>query len=185
MKGPDSYIFKTVVRFSFFVINVFAVYLLLRGHNLPGGGFIGGLAAAISFILLSLALGVESLHRVMRVDPVLVAVGGLGIATLTGAAPLLFGHPFLEHFNFHIPVPFLGELHAGTPLLFDVGVFFVVVGVTCKIIFVLAKSTEGLRALVQEEEERYSSPRETPIEDASADAIAGPADPGEEPTDAN
>ena len=74
MKAPDSYIFKTVVRFSFFVINVFAIYLVLRGHNLPGGGFIGGLAAAISFVLLSLAIGVEELHRVMRFDPVRVAV---------------------------------------------------------------------------------------------------------------
>lgn len=182
MKGPDSYIFKTIVRFSFFVINVFAIYLLWRGHNLPGGGFIGGLATAISFILLSLALGVESLHRVMRVDPVLVAAAGLALATLTGAAPLLIGHPFLEHFNFHIFLPPLGELHIGTPLLFDIGVFLVVVGVTCKIIFVLAKSTEGLRALVQDEEARYSSSRETPIEAAT---VGGPTEDEKEGADAN
>lgn len=171
MKGLDSYIFKTVVRFSFFVINVFAIYLLLRGHNLPGGGFIGGLASAISFLLLSLAVGVEDLHRVMRFDPVRVAGAGLGLATATSAAPLVVGKPFLEHFNFHVPLPLLGELHIGTPLVFDIGVFLVVVGVTCKIIFVLAKSTEGLRALVAEEEARYSSPRETPIEDPADEAI--------------
>ncbi len=68
-------------------------------------------------------------------------------------------------------MPLLGELHVGTPLLFDIGVFLVVVGVTCKIIFVLAKSTEGLRALVQEEEARYSSPRETPIEDPADETV--------------
>lgn len=176
MKGPDSYIFKTVVRLSFFVINVLAVYLLLRGHNLPGGGFIGGLAAAISFILLSLALGVESLPRVMRFDPVLVAVAGLALAGATGAAPVLFGQPFLEHFNLHLHVPLIGELHLGTPLAFDLGVYLVVVGVTCKVIFVLAKSTEGFRALVEEEEARYSSPRETPIEGVSADPVSDPAE---------
>ena len=169
MKGLDSYIFKTIVRYSFFVINVFAIYLLLRGHNLPGGGFIGGLASAISFLLLSLAIGIEDLHRVMRVDPVRVAGAGLGLATATSALPLMVSQPFLEHFNFHFTVPLLGELHVGTPLVFDIGVFFVVVGVTCKIIFVLAKSTEGLRALVAEEETRYSSPRESPIEDSATE----------------
>lgn len=175
MKGLDSYIFKTIVRFSFFVINVFAIYLLLRGHNLPGGGFIGGLATAISFLLLSLAIGVEDLHRVMRVDPVRVAGAGLGLATATSAAPLVVGKPFLEHFNFHFTVPLLGEWHVGTPLVFDIGVFLVVVGVTCKIIFVLAKSTEGLRAMVAEEEARYSSPLESAIEDsASEEDTAGP-----------
>jgi multicomponent Na+:H+ antiporter subunit B len=185
MKGPDSYIFVTIVRFSFFVINVFALYLLLRGHNLPGGGFIGGLAAAISFVLLSLAVGVESLHRIMRVDPVRVAAWGLLLAIASSSAPMLIGRPFLEQFDFHLTVPVLGELHVGTPLTFDIGVFLVVVGVTCKIIFVLAKSTEGLRALVHEEEARYSSPRETPIEDSATEETADPTPPKPEVPDAN
>jgi multicomponent Na+:H+ antiporter subunit B len=185
MTGPDSYIFKTIVRLSFFLINVFAVYLLLRGHNLPGGGFIGGLAAAISFILLGLAIGVEALHRVMRFDPVRVAAAGLLLAVVTGTAPLLFNHPFLEHFHFHFTVPLLGEVHTGTPLLFDVGVYLVVVGVTCKIIFVLAKSTQGMRVLVQEEEARYSSVRETPIEEEISGEIGSAAVEGREASDAN
>jgi multicomponent Na+:H+ antiporter subunit B len=185
MKGPDSYIFTTVVRLSFFVINLFAIYLLLRGHNLPGGGFIGGLATAISFVLLSLAIGVESLHRIMRFDPVRVAAIGLLLAALTSAAPMVVGRPFLEHFMAHLTVPLLGELHVGTPLLFDVGVFLVVVGITCKIIFVLAKSTEGLRALVQEEEARYSSPRESAIEDSAAEESGDDPASEKEVRDAN
>ena len=153
------------MRVAFFIINLLALYLLLRGHNYPGGGFIGGLAAAISLVLLSLALGLEEMHRVLRFDPVRLAAGGLLLATATGLLPLVCGRPFLEHFHAHFPhVPFLGELHVGTPLLFDLGVFLVVIGITTKIIFVLAKSTAGLRALVQDEEARYSSPRETPIE---------------------
>jgi multicomponent Na+:H+ antiporter subunit B len=172
MTGPQSYIFKAVVRFLFFLVNVFALYLLLRGHNLPGGGFIAGLATAISLILLSLAIGLEDLHRLMRFDPMRVAAAGLALATFTGAAPLLLNRPFLEHFNFHLDrVPLLGELHAGTPLVFDVGVYLVVVGIGCKIIFVLGKSTQRLRALVTEEEARYSSPVERPIEEDTPDFV--------------
>jgi len=177
MTGPQSYIFKVVVRFLFFLVNVFALYLLLRGHNLPGGGFIAGLATAISLILLSLAIGLEELHRVMRFDPVRLATAGLAAATLTGGAPLLLGRPFLEHFNFHFDdVSLIGELHVGTPLVFDVGVYLVVVGSACKIMFVLAKSTQRLRALVTEEEARYSSPVEQPIEEDTADTSEEPQD---------
>lgn len=165
MNGPDSYLFRTVVRFAFFVINLLAVYLLLRGHNLPGGGFIGGLATAISFVLLSLAIGAEEIHRVIRTDPVRLAAAGLALALLTGLAPALLGGSFLQHFNGHFHVPGIGDVHTGTPLLFDIGVYLVVVGVTAKIVFVLAKSTQGLRALVQEEQDRYSSARETPIDE--------------------
>jgi len=171
MTGPQSYIFKTVVRLLFFFINVFALYLLLRGHNLPGGGFIAGLATAISLILLSLAIGLEDMHRVMRFDPVRLAAAGLMVATVTGAAPILFGRPFLEHFDFHFTrVPVFGDLHVGTPLVFDIGVYLVVVGIACKIIFILGKSTQRLRALVAEDEARYSSPVEQPIEDGTTDA---------------
>lgn len=173
MNEPRSFMFNAMVRVVFFLINVLALYLLLRGHNAPGGGFIAGLATAISLILLSLALGLEELHRLIRLDPVWLAATGLLAAILTGLAPVALGRPFLEHFNFHFHhVPFLGELHVGTPLVFDLGVYLVVVGVTCKMIFVFAKSAQGLRAMVAEEEHRYSSPVEQPIEAA--------AEPGKE-----
>lgn len=167
MSGHSSYIFDRLVRVVFFLVNVLALYLLLRGHNLPGGGFIAGLASAISLILLSLALGVAAMPRILRFDPVRVAASGLLLATLTSAVPLLFGRPFLEQFNTHLHgVPGLGDLHVGTPLLFDLGVYLVVVGIACKMIFVFTQSTQGLRALVAEEERRYSSPLERPLEDA-------------------
>jgi len=142
MSGLRSYIFKAAVRLLFFLVNVFALYLLLRGHNLPGGGFIAGLASAIALVLLSLAIGLEELHRVMRFDPMRMAAAGLAMAAVTGAAPLLFGRPFLEHFDAHLTgLPLLGELHVGTALAFDIGVFLVVVGIACKIMFALGKST--------------------------------------------
>lgn len=169
MIGPHSYIFDRLVRVVFFLVNVFALYLVLRGHNLPGGGFIGGLASAISLILLSLALGVEAMPRILRLDPVRLAAAGLLLATATSAAPLLFGAPFLEHFSVHLhKVPLLGDVHVGTPLAFDLGVYFLVVGIASKMIFVFTLSTQGLRALVAEEERRYSSPVEQPLEEVAA-----------------
>jgi multicomponent Na+:H+ antiporter subunit B len=172
MRGPDSFIFQTIVRLAFFLINVLAVYLLLRGHNLPGGGFIAGLATAISLVLLSLAIGNEAIHRVVRFDPVRVAAVGLLLAALTGAIPMLMGRAYLEHFQGYLRgLPLVGDWHLGTPLLFDLGVYFVVVGIASKIVFVFAKSTQGLRALVVEEETRYSAITEAPIEsDAAGDA---------------
>ncbi len=178
MIGPRSWIFRSVVRFAFFIINVFAFYLFLRGHNLPGGGFIAGLASATSLILLSLAIGLEELHRIMRADPVRIAGAGLLLALLSGAAPLLVDQAYLTQFNWHLhQVPLLGELHVGTPLVFDLGVYLVVIGIASKIIFVLAKSTERLPGLVAEEERRYSSPLELPIEE--------PPDPQRKEADAD
>lgn len=162
----SSYIFRQLVQGLFFIINVFALYLMLRGHNFPGGGFIAGLATAISFILLSLAVGMDGLDRYLRVDPVRLAAIGLSLSALTSLAPALFGHPFLEHFHVHFHhIPLFGELHVGTPMLFDGGVYLVVVGITCKIILVLGRSTLGLNALTADERARYSSPLEQPIEE--------------------
>jgi multicomponent Na+:H+ antiporter subunit B len=161
----NSPLYKAVAVGGVFVVNVFALYLLLRGHNLPGGGFIAGLVTAISMIMLSLAIGLEEIHRVLRFEPVRLAAAGLVLAVMTGVLPMLFNRPFLEQFNIYIGVPMVGEVALGTPLLFDAGVYLLVVGVTTKVVFVLATSTQGFRALVKEEEARFSSPLEQPIEE--------------------
>ncbi|MCW5550043.1 MAG: hypothetical protein KIT44_13855 [Opitutaceae bacterium] len=165
MKTGDSYIFRSVASFLFFVINVFAVYLLLRGHNLPGGGFIGGLGSALSLIMLSMAYGVREAQKVLRVDPVRLATVGLLLAVVTGMLPLFLGEPFLRHFHWKFDgLPLLGKLEVGTPLLFDIGIFLVVVGVTAKMIFVLFRSISGLTALNPSEWRRYSADLEEPVE---------------------
>jgi len=173
-RGPRSFILEAMTRLAFFFINVFAVYLLLRGHNLPGGGFIAGLATATSLVLLSLSLGLVELHRLIRFDPARLAAWGLLLATSTALAPMLFGHTFFEHFHWHWDVPLLGHLEVGTPLVFDAAVYLVVVGVTTKLIFLLARSVNGLPGLVAEEERRYSSVVEEPIEEAM-NGIASPS----------
>jgi len=179
MNPQPSFIFQSAIRFLFFFINIVAFYLMLRGHNLPGGGFIGGLVTAISLILLRLAFGLPEVNRILKVDPVRIAATGLTVSVLTSAAPLLFQRPFLEHFNVHLHhVPLFGDLHLGTPLAFDFGVYLVVVGVTSKIIFVLGKSTQGLPAFEVHEQDRYRSAVESPIEEP----LAQPAHPQERST---
>lgn len=168
MKTGESYIFRAIGSLLFFLINVFAVYLLLRGHNLPGGGFIGGLGSALSLIMLSLAFGVQRTQQILRVDPVRLAVAGLALSVGVALLPLLVGEPLLRHFHLkfeHLPV--LGTVEFGTPLVFDVGVFLVVVGVAAKLIFVLARPNAGLTALAPREWELYAAKLERPIESSA------------------
>lgn len=166
MIASDSIILRAVAAFLFFLVNVFALYLLLRGHNLPGGGFIGGLGSALSFILLCLAFGVEKTQRVLRVDPLRIAAAGIAVAFGAALLPLIVGEPFLRHFHLDVSAPFIGKLSLGTPLVFDIGVFLVVVGVTTKLIFVLVRSITGLVALEPGERNRYGSHLESPIEES-------------------
>jgi len=164
MKRPDSIILESLARIAFFFLNIFAIYLMLRGHNLPGGGFIAGLVTAISFILLAMALGLGAIRRILKIDPALVGICGLGLAALTAAAPMFFGEPFFTHHMFHFHLPVVGEIEMGTTLLFDLGVYFVVVGVSVKIVLTLAWSTAGRAIFERKEQARYASVLERPIE---------------------
>jgi multicomponent Na+:H+ antiporter subunit B len=169
MRLGDSIILRAVASFLFFLINLFAIYLLLRGHNLPGGGFIGGLGSALSFILLSLAHGVQAAQRMLRIQPVTLAGIGLLIAIVTSLLPMFWGEPFLRQYNVKLyDVPVIGQLGLGTPLIFDIGVFLVVVGVTTKLLFLLSRSVDGLTALSPEERPYYSGDLEEPIEETQA-----------------
>jgi multicomponent Na+:H+ antiporter subunit B len=167
MNTPQSsIIFSRVALVVFFIANVVAIYLLLRGHNYPGGGFIAGVATAVSIILLSFVSGVETLHRFFRFDPIRIATIGLLIAVIAGCLPLFIGLPYLTTFNYKwYDVPVIGELYLGTPLLFDVGVYMVVVGVVVKTVFILMTSTFNLTEVMKEEASLYASPLEEPIEE--------------------
>jgi multicomponent Na+:H+ antiporter subunit B len=174
MRLGDSFILRAVASFLFFVINLFAIYLLLRGHNLPGGGFIGGLGSALSFILLILAHGVESAQRILRVDPIRIAGAGVLLALLTSTVPMVLGDAFLTQYNWKLEhVPLLGSFGVGTPLLFDIGVFLVVIGVTTKLMFLLSRSIDGLPALTVPEQSHYAAPLEEPIEEAGRSRLDG------------
>jgi len=121
---------------------LFALSLLVfyRGHNLPGGGVIGGLVAAASFILLGFGTSMEDARRALRVNPVVLMGGGLLIALAAGLWGPMVGKPFLTGVwmpTFHLPL--IGAVHLGTPLLFDLGVFLTVIGFTLQTTFSLAE----------------------------------------------
>jgi multicomponent K+:H+ antiporter subunit A len=104
-----------------------SVYVLLRGHNLPGGGFIAGLIAAVALMLQYLASGIEFASARMRIDYVKMLAAGLAIATATGVASWAFGYPFLTSAHAHLHAGPLGEVEAASAMIFDIGVFIVVV----------------------------------------------------------
>ncbi|MBT6121334.1 Na(+)/H(+) antiporter subunit B [bacterium] len=135
MINTKSHILESVSRLIFLFIIIFSIYLFLKGHNEPGGGFIAGIAASIPLILLAMSLGVPTVQRVLKIDSLSLAATGLILAYGTSFIPTLLGYPFLFQKMIHTHIPILGELHIGTPVLFDLGVFMVVVGVSTKIIF--------------------------------------------------
>jgi multicomponent Na+:H+ antiporter subunit B len=112
---------------------LFALFLLVRGHNDPGGGFVGGLVAAAAFALFMIAYGVERARRLLRVHPMTLLGGGLLVAFISGVPALIAGQPFMTSQWMLEPIAI------GTPVLFDIGVFGVVTGVVLMMIFYLAE----------------------------------------------
>lgn len=137
----NSVLLATVARLLTGVLLVFSVFLLLRGHNLPGGGFGGGLVAASAIVLHALAHGFPSARKMLGIYPRLVAGIGLLIAMASGLAGVVVGRPFLTGlWSKTWELPLVGKL--GTPLVFDVGVYLTVLGVTCLIVFSLGEEGE-------------------------------------------
>lgn len=118
---------------------MFSIFLLFRGHNEPGGGFSGGLVAAGAFILHMLAHDVKSARRALRVDPHVLIAAGLLTSLLSGLVSVFFGYPFLTGAWVTWDLPAFGKWSIGTPLLFDIGVYLVVIGITMLIILTTAE----------------------------------------------
>ncbi len=139
----NSFILNQAAKLLFPALLILSVIELYRGHNLPGGGFIGGLLAAGAFILLGLGSSMETAARTLKVKPGALLTMGLGIAAASGLLGIFAGKGFMVGLwlpAFH--VPFLGDVHLGTPLLFDVGVYFAVVGFSLETVFSLALLAE-------------------------------------------
>jgi len=120
----NTLIFRTIAPLLTVVMLVFSVFVLLRGHNEPGGGFIGGLVAAAALAIYGIAMGAEAAKRALRVDPMALAGIGLGLAALSGMLSLPFEVPFLTG----LWADWLG-VTVSTPMMFDIGVYLVVFGV--------------------------------------------------------
>lgn len=136
---PSSPILQSIARLTLHLMLLFSIYLLLRGHNAPGGGFIAGMLTAVAIILQMVAFDVESFKQEIPWNPLLIVMSGLTVSSLTGLGALLFGYPFLTSAFGHVQVPFLGEVELATAALFDVGVYLVVVGTTLGIIRTIAE----------------------------------------------
>jgi multicomponent K+:H+ antiporter subunit A len=138
---------SVIMQWLFPVIIVFAVYLFLRGHDLPGGGFAAGIAMAAAFILQYLAAGTAWVEARLRVLPVRWMGLGLLVAAFTGAGSWLFGYPFLTSHSQYVDLPLIGKIPLASGALFDLGVFALVVGATVLMLIALAhQSVRRLRA---------------------------------------
>lgn len=134
----SSLILRTVARLVTGLMLVVSLFLLLRGHNEPGGGFLGGLIAAAAFVVLALAGGLQAVRAALRIDPGRLAMIGLGIAIAAGLIAAFAGAPFLTGlWVFLGATPGDKGLPLGTPLLFDVGVYLVVIGAVVAILLAL------------------------------------------------
>jgi multicomponent Na+:H+ antiporter subunit A len=123
-----STILRVVSRAILPTIVVFSLFLLLSGHNAPGGGFIGGLVAGAGLVLLWANGGAAEVRASLPVRPVMLLGAGLLVAQATAAAGWLLGGQVLESRVFDLHLPVFGDVHLATPLVFDVGVYLVVVG---------------------------------------------------------
>jgi multicomponent K+:H+ antiporter subunit A len=129
---------RVIMEWLFPVIFMLAIYLLIRGHDLPGGGFAGGITMSIAIVLQYMAGGTRLAEARLRVRPLRWIGIGLLIAVLTGLGALLFGYPFLSSSFRYLELPLFGAVPLATALLFDLGVFALVVGATALILVAIA-----------------------------------------------
>jgi multicomponent Na+:H+ antiporter subunit B len=131
-------ILQTASKYLLPLLLLFSVFILLRGHYLPGGGFVGGLIASIAFILHAFANGLPQTRVLMRIHPGFLMPVGLGLSFLSGIFPLFLHLPFMTGIWFAEKVAVIGSI--GTALFFDLGVYLVVIGATLTIIFTISES---------------------------------------------
>jgi multicomponent Na+:H+ antiporter subunit B len=134
-----SLILRTATRFLMPVLLLFSLFLLLRGHNEPGGGFAGGLVAAAAFALHSIAYNAAATRQALRLHPQTLIGTGLLLAAGSGTLSLLLGQSFMTGQWRHLDLPETGTVALGTPMVFDIGVYLVVMGVTLLIILSLSE----------------------------------------------
>jgi len=131
-----SSILQTATRYLLPILLLFSVFLLLRGHYYPGGGFVGGLVASIAFVLHSLTNGADATMKLLGRKPLSLIPIGLGISAASVLLPVLLGLPPMTGLWLKGDFPIIGSL--GTALFFDLGVYLVVVGVVLTILLTIS-----------------------------------------------
>jgi multicomponent K+:H+ antiporter subunit A len=127
-----------LVRLLLPVAFVVSMYLFMRGHNQPGGGFVAGLVMSVAFILQYMVAGTQWVEANMSLRPLRWMGTGLFFALITGLGSMALGYPFMTTHTAHLHLPLLGDVHVASALFFDIGVYAVVVGSTLLILTALA-----------------------------------------------
>jgi multicomponent Na+:H+ antiporter subunit A len=149
-----SILLEVVVRILFHSIIIVSLYLLFAGHNLPGGGFAGGLVAGMALVMRYVAGGRYELGAAAPTDAGRLLGAGMSIAVACAIAPLFFGAPPLTSFFFETEIPGIGHVEFVTSTLFDVGVYLVVIGLVLDVLRSLGAEVDR-----QAHELREAAPR--------------------------
>jgi multicomponent Na+:H+ antiporter subunit B len=137
-----SLILNRIVRVVVHIILLFSIFMLFKGHNEPGGGFIAGLMASVAIILIYITYDLQTVKKLMPVSyPAMIGLG-LFFAAGTGLGAMILGYPFLTHTFDYFHIPLVGEIELATALSFDIGVFLVVVGATLLIISTIGEGSK-------------------------------------------
>lgn len=134
----NSVILQISSTYLRFLLILIAILSLLRGHNMPGGGFIGGLLASLAVIVSSLAYSPQYMLRHLKVRPKTHVAIGLSLVTFSVLPSILTGNNLMKGVWIKVSIPMISEVKIGTPLLFDTGVFFIVIGITLLLFFSLS-----------------------------------------------
>ncbi len=129
-----SVILRTAARHLLALMVLFSLFLLVRGHHAPGGGFAGGLVAGTAYGLYAYAYDGPSARELLHVDPRSLVGTGFLIVLLAAVLPLASGHALLTGLWVEVPLGPLGSPAVGTPLLFDVGVYLTVLGMSTSVL---------------------------------------------------
>ena len=155
-KDPYPPILMVLARILLPLALMVSFYIFLRGHNLPGGGFIAGLITSVALILQYVASGTDWVQQRLNWSYRSVAASGVLLATATGLASWLFGYPFLTSTFTHVHWPIVGEFELASAMVFDTGVYITVVGATLVILSNLGKLAQT----------SYDTPTETTQEES-------------------
>ncbi|WP_163122288.1 monovalent cation/H+ antiporter subunit A [Acinetobacter portensis] len=142
--NPSPLMFRITSSWILALALVVSLYIFLRGHNLPGGGFIAGLITSLALVIQYIALGQDQAERLLkaksgRLYEIWIGIG-LVIAGLSGMGAWIWGRPFLTSAHIYVNPPILGEMHLASASIFDLGVYITVVGATMLMISVLGDS---------------------------------------------
>jgi multicomponent Na+:H+ antiporter subunit A len=132
----------TAARLIFHSAVVLSLYLLFAGHNQPGGGFVGGLVAAAAVGICYVAGGIDDVRSLSRLRPWTILGGGLVLASLAALVPTVVGGQAMESGSVEIDLPLLGHMKATSVLVFDCGVYAVVVGLVLMVFEAVGEEVE-------------------------------------------